>query len=175
MKQYLRKASERRGNGKHQGTVPLSQSPSSSSPRSSLNVENNRHAGRHNDHNGQPPLSSRISSLSAAMNGLAVDPTIQEQIPPIQPSQNSQNLTPNIGLNPVCVNCNQFSPHFKKCGACAVAKPNSVDICYCSAECQKAHWPLHKLTCLRKKIKKPENSEKSLKSKNQYSKVEEVN
>ncbi|KAJ7263337.1 hypothetical protein C8J57DRAFT_1333349 [Mycena rebaudengoi] len=42
----------------------------------------------------------------------------------------------------VCTGCNQFERDvlFKKCGGCRVAR-------YCSTECQKKHWKMHKPGC----------------------------
>ena len=40
-----------------------------------------------------------------------------------------------------CTNCGQSSDHMKKCAGCG--KPR-----YCSRECQKQHWKLHKPECL---------------------------
>ena len=46
----------------------------------------------------------------------------------------------NAGM--VCANCDAIANnvHFKKCAACKLAT-------YCSKECQKKHWPVHKTVC----------------------------
>ena len=43
----------------------------------------------------------------------------------------------------VCGNpaCQKITPDARKCGGCRLES-------YCSAECQKAHWPVHKQKCL---------------------------
>lgn len=39
-----------------------------------------------------------------------------------------------------CVKCKKTGEKMKKCGRCGTAN-------YCSPECQKSHWPLHKAFC----------------------------
>lgn len=40
-----------------------------------------------------------------------------------------------------CASCNDMNIKHKKCGRCEAVH-------YCSPECQKAHWKIHKLTCV---------------------------
>lgn len=39
-----------------------------------------------------------------------------------------------------CSGCGRPAPHLKRCGACKQAQ-------YCSAQCQRSHWPAHKAAC----------------------------
>ena len=42
----------------------------------------------------------------------------------------------------VCCYCTKQNANLKRCGSCK-------SISYCSVECQRAHWPIHKLFCSR--------------------------
>lgn len=44
--------------------------------------------------------------------------------------------------NSKCRQCSKSSESLHKCGRCKIA-------CYCSKECQAAHWPTHKTKCRR--------------------------
>jgi len=41
-----------------------------------------------------------------------------------------------------CRQCSSASKSLQKCGRCKI-------VCYCSKECQAAHWPTHKTNCKR--------------------------
>mmetsp|Transcript_21822 Transcript_21822/g.21110 ORF Transcript_21822/g.21110 Transcript_21822/m.21110 type:complete len:617 (-) Transcript_21822:546-2396(-) len=129
LKQYLRKAIERKNAGKPM--VPSSSSLHLSSNNALSNYKANGNVQREivNTSQGQE-VSTVFTSLSAAIENFSIQPSLSKQL---------------------CVYCHQYAPNYKKCGACATATPVSAEICYCSAECQKLHWPVHKLTCLKKR------------------------
>lgn len=39
-----------------------------------------------------------------------------------------------------CIGCKKSSPTLKRCSSC-------LSVIYCSVECQRAHWPIHKTPC----------------------------
>ncbi len=45
-------------------------------------------------------------------------------------------------LMPPCDGCGRQARHSRRCGGCRAAR-------YCSRECQRAHWPLHRESCRR--------------------------
>lgn len=51
-------------------------------------------------------------------------------------------LSTNFAPLPTCWNCKQQCPSARKCGGCNTAF-------YCSKECQRAHWEVHKPSCPR--------------------------
>lgn len=133
LKQYLRKAIERKNAGKPM--VPSSSSLQYSSSSAISNYKAANGGGHYREREtgttsqGQE-VSTIFTSLSAAIENFSIQPSLSKQL---------------------CVYCHQYAPNYKKCGACASATPVSAEICYCSAECQKLHWPVHKLTCLKKR------------------------
>lgn len=45
-----------------------------------------------------------------------------------------------MSITKYCVVCWEEQTHMSTCGRCRT-------VLYCSTECQKKHWPIHKLTC----------------------------
>lgn len=80
---------------------------------------------------------------------LTIDGVVQEANPLQQPYQPPEHLADRrcgqrAGICDInCLNCGRKEEpgdKLKKCGKCE-------DVCYCSRECEKAHWKKHKKTC----------------------------
>ena len=75
-----------------------------------------------------------ICPLSLLQSCPAVDPL--EMVPLQDPRMCAQFMGRS------CHKCFKTNPKMQKCGICLLAH-------YCSKECQKTHWPLHKVICRR--------------------------
>eukprot|EP01041_Mallomonas_annulata_P008486 gene8486-17491_t len=67
--------------------------------------------------------------------------------PSVSPSKTkTQHLSPQVILSTNCAHCNKDDCSLR-CSGCKT-------ISYCSADCQKQHWKVHKMTCKSNKEKK---------------------
>ena len=98
--------------------------------------------------------SYNIRNVSAVEGILTVDGMVQETVKIGRPYQIPTELAARrcgqrAGICDInCLNCGrkeELDEKFKKCGKCE-------DVCYCSKECQKAHWKEHKNVALRGEI-----------------------
>ena len=65
---------------------------------------------------------------------------VRVALSPLFTSPNFSNDEEDVDLDPACERCSVILPRMLMCGRCKTAK-------YCSKDCQKSHWPEHKVTC----------------------------
>ena len=73
------------------------------------------------------------------------DQGVEYQLFCLNPREQGVFYTMAVSLR-MCSECNKRKMQFYKCSSCR--NDDNYHVRYCSKACQRAHWPIHKLSCL---------------------------